>query len=139
MWPLLITSFFGFALVGAAGCGGPALVPVEGAITLDGKPLAGATIAMELVGGEKDLRLFAGETDANGKYVVKPFESSRVGALPGEYHIMIKSVETPQDEMAVPPKDPVPVEFRNGTKTLTVPEDGITNANFTISTRPRTN
>jgi hypothetical protein len=136
MWRLLLIAWFAFALAGAAGCGGPTLVPVEGVITLDGKPLVGATIAMELVGGEKDLRLFAGETDASGKYAIKPFESTRIGALPGEYRIMIKSVKSPQDEMVEPPKDPVPVEFQNGTKTLTVPEGGITNADFAITTRP---
>lgn len=136
MWRMWTVFFWGIELAIAAGCGGPTLVPVEGVISLDGKPLAGATIAMELVGGEKDLRLFAGETDANGKYVIKPFESSRNGALPGEYHIMIRSVKTPQDEMAVAPKDPVPVEFQNGTKTLTVPDGGITNADFAILTRP---
>ena len=135
MWRVLKTSFWGLVLIGVVGCGGPSLVPVEGVVTPDGKPLAGATIAMELVGGEKDLRLFASETDASGKYALKPFESSRVGALPGEYHLTIKSVKTPQDEMAVAPKDPVPLEFRDGTKTLTVPDGGITNADFSISTR----
>lgn len=127
----------GLALASAAGCGGPKLVPVEGAIMLDGKPLAGATIAMELVGGEKEFRLFSGEADVSGRYVIKPFESNRVGALPGEYHLMIKSVKAPPgaNEMTVLPKDPVPPEYQNGSKTLTVPEGGIKNADFAIKTR----
>ncbi len=104
---------------------------------LDGKPLAGATIAMELVGGEKEFRLFSGEADVSGRYVIKPFESNRVGALPGEYHLMIKSVKAPPgaNEMTVLPKDPVPPEYQNGSKTLTVPEGGIKNADFAIKTR----
>ena len=138
MWRVLYSGFFVFTSIGALGCGGPALVPVEGTITLDGKPLAGATIAMELSGGEKGMRLFAAETDAGGSFVIKPFESTRVGALPGEYRIMIKSVKPPQDEMAVAPRDPVPVDFQNGSKTLSVPEGGITNADFAILTRAGT-
>lgn len=136
MWHLREIVISGLVLASAAGCGGSKLAPVEGAITLNGKPLAGATIALELVGGEKDFRLFSGETDASGKYVIKPFESNYVGALPGEYRVMIKSVKIPPgaNEMTVLPKDPVPTEFQNGSKTLTVPEGGIKNADFPIKT-----
>jgi hypothetical protein len=137
MWHVRAIVSCGLALASAAGCGGPKLVPVEGTITLDGKPLAGATIALELVGGEKAFRLFSGDADVSGKYVIKPFESNRVGALPGEYHVMIKSVKTPPgaDEMTVLPKDPVPPEFQNGSQTLTVPAGGIKSADFAIKTR----
>ena len=124
-------------LASSAGCGGAGLVPVAGTITLDGKPLSGARIGMELVGGEKDFRLFHGETDANGKYTIKPFERNRTGALAGEYRVMITSVIAPPgaNEMTVLPKEPVPQEYRDGSKTLTVPEGGITNADFAIRTR----
>jgi hypothetical protein len=137
MWPLRAIAVCGLTVASVAGCGGPKLVPVEGTVALDGKPLAGATIALELVGGEKGFRLFSGETDSSGRYVIKPFETRRVGALPGEYHVIIKSVKFPPDanEMTVLPKDPVPVEFQNGSKMLTVPEDGIENADFKMSTR----
>ena len=136
MWRTRFIAVCGVALAGIAGCGS-GLVPVEGTITLDGKPLAGATIGMELVGGAKDFRLFSGETDANGRYVIKPFEKNRSGALVGEYHVMITSVKAPPgaNEMTVLPKDPVPQEYQNGSKTLTVPEGGITDANFAITTR----
>ena len=81
--------------------------------------------------------MFSGETDASGRYVVKPFESSREGALPGEYRVMIKSVKAPRgaNEMTVLPKDPVPQEYQNGSKTLSVPEGGITTADFAMKTR----
>jgi hypothetical protein len=120
----------------ATGCGSN-LVPVEGTITLDGKPLAGATIGMELIGGAKDARLFSGETDSSGRYVIKPFERNRTGALVGEYHVMIRSVKAPPgaNEMTVLPKEPVPQEYQNGSKSLTVPEGGVTNADFAIKTR----
>jgi hypothetical protein len=137
MWRTLAIEVCGLAILSIAGCGGPKLVPVEGAITLDGRPLAGATIAMELVGGEKEYRLFAGDTDAAGRYVLKPFEKGGEGAIPGEYRVLIKSVKAPPgaNEMTVLPKDPVPPEYQNGSKTLTVPEGGIKNADFAIKTR----
>jgi hypothetical protein len=113
------------------------LVPVEGTITLDGKPLVGATIGLELDGGEKNFRLFSGETGADGRFAIKPFEKGGEGALPGTYHVMITSVKAPPgaNEMTVLPKDPVPLEYQNGSKTLTVPEGGLTNADFAIKTR----
>lgn len=125
------------AAIGAGGCGNSDLVPVEGTITLNGKPLSGATIGMELVGGAKDFRLFSAETDASGRYVMKPFERRGEGALPGEYHVMITSVKAPPgaNEMTVLPPELVPPAYRNGSQTLSVPPAGNTAANFEITTR----
>jgi hypothetical protein len=133
VWRKPWISIGSIVLAGIAGCG-PGLVPVEGTITLDGKPLGGATIGMELVGGAKGFRLFSGETDANGRYVIKPFERSSTGALVGEYRVMIRSVKAPPgaNEMTVLPKEPVPAEYQDGSKSLTVPEGGITTADFAI-------
>ena len=127
----------GIALAFMAGCGSGDLVPLEGTITLDGKPLSGASIGLELAGGEKDFRQFSGETDANGRYVIKPFERSGVGALPGDYRVMISAAQAPPggNELYDAPPDPVPFAYRNGSKTLTVPEGGTTNADFDIRTR----
>jgi hypothetical protein len=57
------------ALVLAAGCGKPGPRTVTGAVTLDGKPLAGAHV--EFVPKE-DIRLgsFGAQTDAEGKFTV---------------------------------------------------------------------
>lgn len=120
-----------------AGCGRSDLVPVEGVVTLDGKPLAGATIGMELMGGDKDFRLFTAETDANGRYEIKPFEHGGAGALPGEYHVMITSVKAPPgaNEMTVLPPERVPLAYRDGTYKLSVPAAGNIAANFDMKTR----
>jgi hypothetical protein len=48
-----------------------------------------------LSGGDKELRLFSGQTDAAGKFVVTAFDSGREGAIPGEYSVMIRSVKAP--------------------------------------------
>ncbi len=121
-------------VAGCVGCGGVDLVPVEGTVTLDGKPLVGATVALERTDLAGNKQLFAGDTDATGRYAIKPFGQSATGAIPGEYRIMITSVKAPPgaDEMTVFPKEPVPDEYRNGSRTLAVPAEGIANADFTI-------
>jgi len=132
-------SFLAVALTAAslAGCGRSDLVPVEGKVTLDGKPLVGATIGMELVGGEKDFRLFMGESDRTGRYALRPFEHSGVGALPGEYHVMITSVQSPPGahELTVLPPERVPLAYCNGSQTISVPPTGTTAADFEMKTR----
>lgn len=137
MHRFLTNCLLGSIAAALAGCGGPKLVPVEGTITLDGKPLAGATIGLELIGGDKDFRFFSGETDATGKFVVVPFEKGGAGAIPGDYSVMIRSVKAPPgaDEMTPLPPEKVPPAYRDGSVKLTVPAEGTTTANFEIKTR----
>jgi hypothetical protein len=134
---LLKTSIFGLSIAVIVGCGRPTQVPVEGTVTLDGKPLANATVGLELIGGEKELRFFSAETDAAGKYSIQSFESGRAGAIPGEYSVMIRSVKAPPgaDEMTELPPERVPPSYRDGSMKLTVPEDGTTTADFVIKSR----
>jgi hypothetical protein len=135
--PIGKLAFGALVSVVVAGCGGPKLVPVEGTITLDGKPLSDATVGLELIGGDKEFRLFSAETDADGKFVVKSFDTDRRGAVPGEYHVMIRSVKAPPgaDEMTVLPPERVPPAYRDGSLKLMVPEGGTTSADFAIVTR----
>jgi hypothetical protein len=132
----IVTSLM-LASVGLVGCGDSSLVPVEGTITLDGRPLVGATIALEHVDREVEKRVFAGDTDGSGHYVISPVESGSTGVPPGEYRIVIRSVKAPPgaDEMTELPPEPVPSAYRNGTKTLVIPAEGITNADVAIKTR----
>jgi hypothetical protein len=127
----------GWIAVLLCGCGGPKLVPVEGTVTMDGQPLANATIAMELIGGDKESRFFSGETDAAGKYVIVPFEDGGEGVIAGEYSVMIRSVIAPPgaNEMTELPPERVPMSYRDGSLKLTVPAEGTTSANFDIKTQ----
>jgi hypothetical protein len=119
------------------GCGGPGLVPVEGNVTLDGEPLSGATVGMELVDGPREFRLFSAETDASGRYVLRSFESGAPGAMPGQYRVMIHSIKTPSnvDETYVAPRDPVPEPYRDGSLVISVPEGGTKSADIEIKSR----
>jgi hypothetical protein len=78
------------AVLLALGCGrgsSSGLVPVTGTVTLDGQPLAGATVGFlpqgDLKGGGG-----GGGTDAAGKYQVLS-SGSQKGLLPGRYKVTI--------------------------------------------------
>ncbi|GAB6166712.1 hypothetical protein JCM19992_27120 [Thermostilla marina] len=77
------------------GCGGsgdrPKTYPVEGTVTLNGKPVAGATVVFAPVvggGSESTPQAAQGKTDANGRYVLSTFETGD-GAMPGEYTVIV--------------------------------------------------
>ena len=122
--------------VSCLGCGG-GRVPVEGVVTMDGKPLAGATVTLLGTKGSSQERTFLGETDAAGRYQIKRIDGKSAGAPPGEYSVFITSVKIPPDvdETTKIPPDPVPPKWRDGSQKFTVSENGSTEANFAISSR----
>ncbi len=76
-----------------AGCGGgrgdanlPKLVPVSGTVTLDGKPLSGATVSFLPVGATRG-RTCYGATDAEGRYELMLDEEHK-GAPEGEFAVL---------------------------------------------------
>jgi hypothetical protein len=72
--------------VALAGCGGGgATSPVTGVVTLDGKPLVGASIQFVPQGSGRDA---TGETDKNGGFVMSTFKP-RDGVVPGTYKVVI--------------------------------------------------
>jgi hypothetical protein len=72
--------------VALAGCGGGgATSPVTGVVTLDGKPLAGASIQFVPQGSGRDA---TGETDKDGAFVMSTFKP-RDGVVPGTYKVVI--------------------------------------------------
>ena len=76
----------GFAAIALAlGCGHSNLTPVEGVVTLDGKPLSGTTVSFMPTG---EGRPATGQTDADGKFRLTTF-TTYDGALPGEYKVVI--------------------------------------------------
>ena len=72
--------------------GGPALVSVSGTITLDGQPLAGATVRfvpLDDTAGHGG----TGRTDPQGIYeVVANRQNERKGLLPGKYRVAISTL-----------------------------------------------
>ena len=71
----------------AAGCGALGKpVKVSGVVTLDGKPLPGATVTYTPVNDSG--RPASGRTDTDGSFRLTTFRSDD-GALPGEYKVIV--------------------------------------------------
>lgn len=83
---ILSTMLVGSMLVGCGGQSYPPTSPVSGTVTLDGKPVEGATVTF--VPNDSKLRPAAGVTDSSGKYTLTSFRSGD-GAMPGEYKVTV--------------------------------------------------
>lgn len=124
-------------LATCCGCGGPSLVPVEGMVTLDNQPLSGAAITLQRADGPIDQRVYVAEADSSGHFAARSLAGGAAGAMPGEYTVSISTVRVPPDanELTPLPKERVPPRWRGGHEMLTVPQGGITNVEFAISSR----
>jgi hypothetical protein len=81
-WNLLVICL----VLALAGCsGGAATSPVTGIVTLDGKPLAGASIQFVPQGTGRDA---TAETDKNGEFAMST-NKPRDGVVPGTYKVVI--------------------------------------------------
>lgn len=122
-------------LVISLGCGsrGPEIASVSGRVTMDGKPLANATIVFSPENG----RPAGARTDADGNYVLN-FTEGRQGAIPGPNTIQITTVrdaEKDENGKTVVPgsKETVPMEYNAASKlTFTVEPRKKNIANFDL-------
>jgi hypothetical protein len=89
-WICLLTAGFSIAFI--CGCGGrggnlPELVPVQGTVTLDGKPLTGAEVAFIPAGDTRGSGA-TGYTKEDGKYELAAPKGVK-GAPAGDYKVVI--------------------------------------------------
>jgi hypothetical protein len=124
----------------SGGCGTrESLVPVEGVVTLDGKPLSEATVVLNPMTATAP-GPFSGTTDAEGRFTLSPTGSPGTsGAVPGAYRLYISTAKYAPVEGADDSAKPkilaperVPDEYRLGNMQFEVPADGTTTANFNI-------
>lgn len=85
---------------GLLGCGGadrPSLVEVTGQVTLNGKPLEGAMVAMKLVGGDqaKYGRPSRATTDSQGNFQPATYGDAQ-GIPTGTYEVAVIKQEIPE-------------------------------------------
>src|SRR5438128_1634331 len=82
-----------WSLVLLPGCSsappGPPLVPAEGIVKLDGKPLAGANVMLIPSGETRGDKAFYGKTDAAGKFAAASADGKHKGAAVGSYKVVI--------------------------------------------------
>ncbi len=88
---LLLAACVMLGPMGFTGCGKgrPTTIPVTGTVTLDGKPIAGATVMLQPQGPGKPA---VGVTDDQGRFSLYTFEPGD-GALPGTYLVTVRKVE----------------------------------------------
>lgn len=150
-----------FPMVGLlvlSGCGPdtsdlPATVPASGVVLLDGTPVHGASIVFAPQAPGKYPAF--GMSDKNGRFEMKAFEA-KSGAVPGSYKVMIsKTIEVQGEPAAAPPPgsedaahaaegsnvgltwvNELPAKyqsFETSGLTVTVPEEGISDIKFELS------
>lgn len=146
----------GVALLLFAGCGERLPVaPVSGSITLDGKPLTGASITTQPIGmGSSDPGPGSfGRTDAEGRFELELVMPAIPGAIIGEHRVMISPTtgdtaghesqrsadgeyeywsDAPQSRRAVNRRH-WPTRLTDGSLRLEVPAEGTSDVRFDLT------
>ncbi|PQO31401.1 hypothetical protein C5Y96_13765 [Blastopirellula marina] len=80
------------------GCSGSGMLPVEGTVTLDGKPLDGAAISFVPAEGGRPC---SGQTDAQGHFTLASYVAGD-GVPPGEYKVTVVKLDARRKAEAAP-------------------------------------
>jgi hypothetical protein len=141
-----ITTLLQLAAIGCAlactGCEPPsaAVVPVSGTVTLDGLPLAGATLTFQPI-TEKGAAAQSGigsygKTDDQGRFTLRLIQPDEPGALVGK-HTVTLTTAVAADPMSdiLKLKQPERIPPRQRKQEFTVPMKGTDQANFGLTSR----
>jgi hypothetical protein len=129
----------GTALLSAllSGCNSD-IVPVSGRVTLDGQPLANAVVTFQPIRDSSAEPPTAtgsvGQTDAEGRYVLRLVDPDIAGALVGEHVVTISTAMTSAVEGEPPGGERLPEAWLDGSQRYTVPASGTVEANFDVVT-----
>ncbi|TWT38586.1 transthyretin-like family protein [Blastopirellula retiformator] len=124
-WLALAVVTVGMTL-GCGGANGPRLGTVSGTVTLNGKPLADATVNFY---HEND-RPSHGKTDASGRYELE-FTNTRKGAIVGENVVRI-TVATTEGEGVKPKREILQARYNTDSELRFDVESGDNTANFDL-------
>ena len=124
-----------FLLVLLGGCNnGPALAPVSGRVTLDGKPLSMATVTFLPNHG----RASHGQTDSDGHYELL-YDRTRYGALIGRHDVRIISateITMPDGRFFTRPQI-IPQRYNAHTELHEEVKPGENTFNFALKSNPK--
>jgi hypothetical protein len=123
----------------ASGCGGkgPTIAPVSGLVTMNGQPLANATVTFQpMRSQDKDPGPGSyGKTDLNGRFTLRLVGSDRPGAVVGKHRVAITSgaaADTTNDR-APATKEGIPARYNTKSRLETeVGPGGTEEANFPL-------
>jgi hypothetical protein len=131
------------AILLAAGCGRSDVAPVSGTVTLNGKPLAHATVVFQPEDeGPNPGPGSTGTTDENGRYQLRLMTTNATGARVGKHRVSITAYagdaegdsSAPDTTNKVIRKALVPQEYNAKTQlTFDVPPGGSTSADFHLT------
>ncbi len=142
----------GVAVLGALGCGsgpGEKIVPVSGTVSLNGQPLANATVSFQPITPPK-ASVFVGpgstgQTNEKGEFTLVVM-AGKPGAVVGKHRVLITSLaQKPADDDddrrdkprgGVPLMDKIPERYGLGQKdelSFEVPPTGTDKANFLLT------
>jgi hypothetical protein len=133
----LIPCLFPFLIALLAGCGSDKTAPVSGRITVNGNPLANASVTFAPIGGKDNQEpgpSSAAITDADGHYTLKLIGQEGRGAMIGKHKVRIAL----QEELDTTADEPVklkqlPLHYNGQTKLeFDVPAGGTESANFDL-------
>jgi len=125
-----------FALVVTAifsGCGA-GTTSVSGVVTLDGKPVEGASVSFTPV-AEKDGGVGGsyGKTDAEGRYTLRTVAGDRTGAAVGKHKVTITLSKSDPNNPEGAAKELIPAKYNTKSElTFDVPSGGTDSANFEL-------
>jgi hypothetical protein len=139
-----------FMLAGL-GCGADLPVaPVSGTVTLNGQPLAGASITTQPIAADAGNTPGSGSfatTDGEGRFQLELVKPPMPGAIVGEHRVMISPLGKPSGSTASADgsstddplahlqeaNKPWPRQFSDGSLRLTVPPEGTADAKFDLT------
>ena len=87
-------------LIATVGCGKYSLSPVSGTVTLDGKPLADASVSFTPAERGANLPQSTGKTDQAGKYSLRLVEDDTTGAVLGKHQVIIAKSFVSESDVA---------------------------------------
>lgn len=121
-------------ILAATGCSG-GIVPVSGVVTLDGKPVEGASVNFT---PEKPESAGAGgaygKTDSQGRYSLKTVIGDKPGTVAGKYKVTISLSRATPNNPDGPEKELIPTKYNaKSDLTFDVPPGGTDQADFTLT------
>lgn len=117
------------------GCGNtssdqPEIAPVTGVVTMDGKPLAGATVRFYPTEG----RPSAGVTNEKGEYELVYLQGNK-GAIIGQHSVRITTLNEDDDPLGIQNTETVPAEYNKNTKLTALVENKRNTFDFELQTK----
>lgn len=129
-----------FTLFASCAPSSSAIVPVSGLVTLDGQPLAGATINFQPITDKATASQAGigsyGKTDEQGRYTLRLIDPDQPGALVGKHTVTVTtavSANPESDELKLQQRELVSAKSR--TQEIEIPAGGTDKADLKLFSR----